>query len=156
MNSAASQSSATEMFGQATRMFEAALKCGAKTQEEWARWFTGVLDGLGSPQQWQKRGEGVVNEVLATSRNSMDEMVRVMKENSETAMRLLQKAMEARGEPPDKDVQARSQQLWETTLGALRANMQAVIQSNARLLDSWAEVAKIMAGQSDKQDGQPA
>jgi hypothetical protein len=145
---------ASELFGQSMRMFETAMRTGAKVQEESARWFSGMVSNMASPQGWQKRTEEVINETISITQKNVEEALRVMNQNARTGIELLQKAFEARQADSPTDAQTKSRELWETALGALRANTEAVLQANSRWAESWAEVTRRLAGETENH--QPA
>ncbi len=131
-----------ELFTQAMGMFDSALKTGAKFQEESARWFTNMLTGLGTPQSGQKKTEEVMAEAMTTAQKNVDEALKMMEQNAHTGMDLLQKAFDARQADTGPDAQAKTKELWETALGALRINAEAVLQANKKVVESWAGLAK--------------
>jgi hypothetical protein len=133
---------ASELFGQSMRMFESAMRTGAKMQEESARWFSSMVTNFGSPQGWQKRTEEMMAETLNVTQKNVEEALKVMNQNAKTGLELLQKAFEARQADDSTDAQSKSRELWETALGALRSNTEAMLQANARLAETWAEVAR--------------
>lgn len=133
---------ANELFSQAIETFETAIRTGVKMQEEYARWFTHMLGDVGSPQQWQSKGQTIIGESMQMAQKNFDEAIRMMNENTRTGLELMQRAFEARQVSSTSDAQARTREIWETALGALRNNTEAVVQANSRMLETWAELAK--------------
>lgn len=143
---ATNNQAASELFGQATRSFESAIQTGLKVQEDSVRFMTDMLNDIGSPQKWQQKTQAVMNEIVNSSQKNMDEAVQVMNENAKTSMDLLQKAFQAR--PADSnEAQSRTLELWESTLGILRRNSEAVLRANTRLVETWTEMAKKVNGE---------
>jgi hypothetical protein len=139
------------LFGQAVETFEAAIKTGVKMQEECTRWFTETLSELGSPQDWQSKSQTIVTESLQMAQKNIDEAVRMMNQNAKTAMELVQRAFETRQGGSGAEAQAKTQEIWETALGALRTNTEAIVQANSRMLETWTELAKkLRATSADK------
>lgn len=133
---------ANELFNQAIETFETAIRTGVKMQEEYARWFTHMLGDVGSPQQWQSKGQTIISESMQMAQKNFDEAIRMMNENARTGLELMQRAFETRQAGSTSDAQARTREIWETALGALRNNTEAVVQANSRMLETWAELAK--------------
>lgn len=133
---------ANELFSQAIETFETAIKTGVRMQEEYTRWFTDMLGDLGSPQEWQTKSQAIINESIQMAQRNVDEAIRMMNQNTKTAMELTQRAFEARQVGSASDAQAKTREIWETALGALRTNTEAVVQANSRMLESWTELAK--------------
>ncbi|MEN6495425.1 MAG: hypothetical protein ABFD16_14185 [Thermoguttaceae bacterium] len=133
---------ANELFGQAIETFEAAMRTGVKMQEEYTRWFTGMLSDVGSPQEWQSKSQAIISDSIQMAQKNFDESVRMMNQNTKTGLELMQRAFEARQAGSTSDAQAKTREIWETALGALRNNTEAVVQANSRMLETWAELAK--------------
>lgn len=131
------------LFGQTMETFEAAMKTGAKIQEESMNRFTELLGELGSPQNWQKRTQEAVEEGVNLTRKNFDEWLRLMNENVKMSLELLQKAAEARPSDTPVETEARKNELWEASLRALRVNTQAVLQANSRMMEALADLAKV-------------
>jgi hypothetical protein len=109
-----------ELFGQAIETFESAVRTGVKMQEEYT----------------------LINESIQMAQKNFDEAVRVMNQNTKTGLELMQRAFEARQASSTSDAQTRTREIWETALGALRNNTEAVVQANSRMLETWTELAK--------------
>lgn len=133
---------ANELFSQAIETFETAIRTGVKMQEEYARWFTHMLGDVGSPQQWQSKGQTIIGESMQMAQKNFDEAIRMMNQNTKIGLELMQRAFETRQIGSTSDAQARTREIWETALGALRNNTEAVVQANSRMLETWAELAK--------------
>ena len=105
-----------EMFGQATRAFEAAIQSGIKLQEESVKFLTEMFSEMSSPEKWQKTTQAMINGMVDSSRKSMEEAVQVMNENAKTSLELLQQAFHS---PPTdaEEAQARATSLWEAACG---------------------------------------
>jgi hypothetical protein len=143
---ATTTNNATELFGQAARSFESAIQTGIKLQEESVKCVTDMLGNIGSPQKWQKKAQDVMEDMVGASQKNMDEAVQVMNDNAKVSMDLLKKAFESR--PADaNEAQSRAMNLWETSLGMLRNNTEAVLRANTRVVEAWTEMAKKMNGE---------
>jgi hypothetical protein len=141
-----------DVLGQTIENFENALKTGVKMQEDYARWFTETLGDLGSPQDWQGKVQAVLNEAIQMAQRNVDEGVRMMNQNTKTVMEMVQRALDVRQVSSTADAQAKTREIWETALGALRTNTEAVVQANSRMLESWSGLAtKLRSGAAGKQ-----
>jgi polyhydroxyalkanoate synthesis regulator protein len=135
-----------ELFDQAMEMFETALQTGVKIQEESTRRLTEMMTRFGPPQEWQKKTQSMFNEALQTTQKNVEEAIRVMNESAKRNVDLLQKAFEAGQAENTGEAQAKARDVWEATMGAVRANAQAIVQANTRVLESWAELGKKLNG----------
>jgi hypothetical protein len=96
-----------------------------------------------------------MNEIIASSQKNMDEAVQVMNENAKTSMDLLQKAFQTR--PADStEAQSRTLEMWETSLGFLRRNTEAMLRANTRVVETWTEMAKKVNGEQMERMAQMA
>lgn len=142
---------ANELFEQAAKLFSTAFEAGIKIQEESIRSLSGMLENYGT-QEWKKRAEAVVQHTMATAQQSTDEAIRVMNENANTSLNMLEKAFEAwRGES-ESGPEPHAREMWETAVGSLRKNTEVMVQANKRVLQSWSELAKIMKGEMNGSD----
>jgi hypothetical protein len=137
-----------EIFAQASRTMEAAMKAAVKIQEESTKWFTDMINEIGTPQKWQKKTQSVMEESLGVTQKNLDEMVQVMNQNTKASLELFQKAADLRQEKSSTDPQAVAREWWETALSTVRMNTQTLMQANARVLESWAELAKKFNGRT--------
>jgi hypothetical protein len=137
----ATSNPASELFGQAARSFEAAIQTGLRLQEESLKCMTDMLSDIASPQNWQKKAQAKMSQIMAISQQSIEETIRVMNENAKTSMECLQKAFHSQpGEP--KEAQAKTMEMWETALGVVRRNTEAALRANRRAVETWAEISK--------------
>src|SRR4029453_15323453 len=54
----------SDLFDQAVKNYEEALKTGVRLQEECGKWWTNVLSQTTRPQDWQKNVTSVLNEAF--------------------------------------------------------------------------------------------
>ncbi len=147
---------AGQLFEQALRSYETALKSGIGIQQEQVKRFTDMLGQFSSPHEWLEKTQAVINDAIPNTRKNVDEITRVVQQNSTTCLELLEKACAASRCTSMSDAQAKTRELWEASLGALRANAQAAVQANSRLLESLADLVKTDGGQAaDTQEEQP-
>jgi hypothetical protein len=142
----ATSTNPSDLFRQAIETFQSAIRTGVKIQEESARRFAEMMRDFGSPLEWQKNTQAMVDEAIKATQRSVDESMRLMNHNAQLAMSLWQKAFDSRPVPSAQEGQARSEELWQSALGALRTNTQVILQANARVLESWAQLAKEFTG----------
>lgn len=140
----ASPTNPSELFEQAARAFETAVQAGITTQREFAKWLTDAMGGLGSPEQWQNRSRAAADEAISMVRKNTDEAIQMMNENAKASLGLLEKAFQARTTDPDSDAETRIRESLETAMGSLRKNMEVIVHANARALESWSQITKIM------------
>jgi hypothetical protein len=147
MATATPTGSTNELFRQAVDTFQSAIKAGVKIQEDSTRQFIDMLRDFGSPMQWQKKGQEFVGEAVKLTQQNVEETVRAISQNAKTAMELFQKTMETRPGETEADNEARAREMWESTMAAMRAGTETILQANAHILDSWTDLAKKFSSQ---------
>lgn len=136
------QTSVSELFNQAVQTFETAMKTGVRIQEEASKWWTDMLGEANSLQELQQRARQMINETLPTSQQNADQYIKLLDKTYHTSMGLLQKAFETGQSESISEAQTRIQELWESMLSAIRNNAQAMVQINAKAMESWSEFAQ--------------
>ena len=131
-----------DLYDQAVRNYEQALKTGLRLQEECGKWWTNVLNQTTRPQAWEKNVASALNEAFPAARKNIEETLRLVEENSHASLDLLKKATETAQSSSVAEGQARVQKLWQTSLDLLQHNAQAMTQANARLVETWTQFAR--------------
>lgn len=132
----------TDLFEQALKSYEQALKTGMKMQEESARVLSDLVTQVSSPQDWQKQMKSVTDDFIPQTQKSVDEGLKLMEQSSKSGIELLKKAV-AVGQPTTApDAQAKILGLWESTLNAMRDTAMAVTQANNKAIESWIAYAR--------------
>jgi hypothetical protein len=132
----------SDLFDQAVKNYEQALKTGVRLQEECGKWWTNVLNQTTRPQDWQKNVTAVLNETFPAAEKNMEETLRLMERNSRSSLDLLKQATEAAQSTSFADGQARLENLWQTSLELLQHNAQAMTQANVKLVETWTQLAR--------------
>jgi hypothetical protein len=123
---------AVETFGQA-------LKAGVKAQEEIVKWWSNSLNGGSFMGDWQKRSKQFFDDTIPATQKQAQEWMKLAEQNYRRSVELLKKAVEA---DPDQSFDAASERvrkLWEESLAVIKENAEAMVQTNAKLMDLWAE-----------------
>jgi hypothetical protein len=132
----------SDLFDQAVKNYEQALKTGVRLQEECGKWWTNVLSQTTRPQDWQKNAASALHEAFPAAEKNMEETLRLMERNSRGSLDLLKQATEAAQSTSFADGQARLQKLWQTSLELLQHNAQAITQANIKLVETWTQLAR--------------
>lgn len=129
----------SEMFDQAMKNYEQALRTGLKLQEEAGRWCISMFNQSGSPQDAFKQ---FTSEVVPAAQKRFGECVELLEQNSRAGFDLLKKGMEATQTASLGETQTKWVDFCEQSLKSLRANAQTVTDINAKAIDSWVEFVK--------------
>ncbi len=133
---------ATDLFEQAMKNYEQALKSGLKLQEESARMWTAFAGQAGNPQDVQKRVKAWSDDVIPQTQKALDEYLKLIEQNSKASVDLLKKALVACQASTLQETQNRFLGVWEGSLNALRDTAVSVAQTNARVTEAWTTSAR--------------
>jgi hypothetical protein len=133
---------ATDLFEQATRSFEQALKTGIRLQEESTRVWSGLVAQASTPQEWPKRLKALSEELVPQTQRAMRECVKLVEQHCTVSVDLLKKAISAAQAGSVPEAQSKFLGLWEGSLNAVRDSALAVIQANSRAAESWMDYSR--------------
>ncbi len=131
-----------DLFQQAICAWESAVDSGVKMQEESAKWLREMFCNSHSITEWYNKGQAAAGEAIVKTQENIDEAIRVINQQAETSVRLMQKAVEARQNDAAADVRKRTAEWWETAMESLRANSQAMLKVNSHMLTTWCDMAR--------------
>jgi hypothetical protein len=138
----------SELFEKSASLFENALKAGVTVQQDSAKWFADTLRGLGVSQQWPSKNKAALETALAAAKKNVNEGVQLMSENVKASLDLLDKAFQARHTDSEAENRDRAREMWEGAVASLRKNTETMVQANARVIESWASIARMMCGEA--------
>lgn len=140
----------TDLFEQAMKSYEQALKTGVKMQEESTKVFSNLISQATSPQDWQKQMKSVADDFVPQTQKAVDEGLKLIEQTSKASVDLLKKAVAA-GQPTSAtDAQAKMLGLWESSLNAMRDTAVSVTQANNKAIESWLAFANKEVGAKAK------
>ena len=144
MSATETKKAASETFAQvfhdAMRNYEAALKSGIQLQEESVNLWKDLLSKLGSPEELQAKLESMTADAFPKARKRMEEFLETFNRTSKQTIDLFGKTMAIYQATSVTDAQRRMQDLIESSLGALRANVHTALNTNAKIVASWKEI----------------
>jgi translation initiation factor 2 alpha subunit (eIF-2alpha) len=133
---------ASEMFDQALKNYEQALRTGLKLQEEAGKCWTKLLNQAASPQDLQKQMAAMANDVIPATQKTMEGYLDLLEQNSRASVDLLKKGMDAAQTTSFAEGQGKVVDFCESSLKSLKANAQAIVDINGKTIDSWISVVK--------------
>jgi hypothetical protein len=137
---AATSEATGQLFQEAMRSYETALKSGVLLQEESVNLWKDLLTKLGSPEQFQAKLESMTAEVFPKARKRMEEFVETFNRTSNQTIDLFQKTLAVYQATSPTDAQRRVQDLIESSLTALRVNVHSAMNTNAKIIADWKEL----------------
>ena len=129
-----------EVFHEAMRSYEKALKSGIQLQEESVKLWKDLLTKLGSPEELQAKLESMATDSFPKARKRMEEFVETFNRTSNQTIVLFEKALGVYQATSVTDAQRRLQDLIESSLSALRINVHTALNTNAKIIASWKEL----------------
>lgn len=127
----------TELYEQAVKNYEQALKAGLKTQEESVKVWAGFLNQGTTPQDWQKKTKALADDLIPQAQKAVDDGLKLIEQNSRASVELLKKAVAAGQATSAQDAQSKLLSFWESSLNAMRDSAVAVTQANNKAIESW-------------------
>ena len=125
----ANVSISSESFKQAMQPFQEVVQAAAQLQEQSVKALQEMLSGMGLPA-WQKTAQVVVNDVMAVTEKNTEVSLEATKQNLRTSMELWWKAFDPRLDEPQPAMQDGTMGFWQTLVGLLHTNAEAVTQAN--------------------------
>lgn len=141
----------SELFTQAAQTFDQTMRTGVKVQEEWTQWWSDLAGKTTSFPEWQKQVQAVVSEAIPAAQKSTEDCLRAIDEGRKNSLELLEKAFECGKSESVADLQAKTQEIWESALQAMRNNAETMAKLNARTMSLWADLASNVDGSSTSQ-----
>jgi hypothetical protein len=132
----------TELFDQAIRSYEQALRTGVKLQEDTAKWWASFLDQATWPNEWQKQVSTVMAQAIPTAQKNLEDSLRLLDQSSKTGLNLLKKAVDGTRNSSNSDVQNQVHELWHSSLTVLQSNLRAMTESQTRMMESWTDFVR--------------
>jgi ribosomal 50S subunit-associated protein YjgA (DUF615 family) len=130
---AATSENIDEVFHEATRNYEKALKAGIQLQEESVNLWKDLLSKLGSPEEFEAKLESMTKEAFPKARERMEEFVETFNRTSKQTIDLFEKTLSVYQATSVPEAQRR-------LLTALRVNVQSALNTNAKIITDWKEL----------------
>jgi len=129
-----------EVFHEAMRNYEKALKSGIQLQEESVKLWQDLLTKLRSPEELQGKFESMRTDAFPKARERMEEFAETFNRTSHQTIELFGKALGVYQATSAPEAQRRMQDLIESSLTALRANVHSALNTNAKIIADWQEL----------------
>ena len=138
---AAAAEASEEVFHEAMRNYEKALKSGIQLQEESVNLWKDLLTKLGSPEEFQAKLESMTADAFPKARKRMEEFVETFNRTSNQTIDLFEKTLSVYKATSVPDAQRRMHDLIEGSLAAVRVNVHSALDTNAKIIADWKELA---------------
>ena len=138
--SAATPKTIDEVFQEAMRCYEKALKSGIQLQEESVNLWKDVLTKLGSPEEFRAKLESMTADAFPQARQRMEEFIETFNRMSNQTIDLFEKKLGVYQATSVTEAQRRVQDLIESSLNTLRVNVHCALKTNAKIIADWKEL----------------
>src|ERR1700741_3360663 len=138
--STASTAETDEVYHEAMRSYEKALKSGIQVQEESVNLWKHLLTKLGSPEEFQAKLESMTADAFPQARKRMEEFVETFNRTSNQTIDLFEKTLGVYQATSVPDAQRRVHDLIESSLSTLRVNVHSALNTNAKIIAEWKEL----------------
>ena len=135
-----------ELFHEAMRSYEKALKSDIQLQEESVSLWKELFTKLSSPEDLQAKLESMTADAFPKARQHMEEFVETFNRTSNETIDLLEKTLGVYQAASVPDAQRRVQDLIESSLTTLRINVHSALNTNAKIIASWKELWTFQPG----------
>jgi hypothetical protein len=135
-----------EVFREAMRSYEKALKSGIQLQEESVNLWKELFTKLGSPKELQAKLESMTAAAFPKARRQMEEFIETFNRTSNQTIDLFEKTLAVYQATSVPDAQRRVQDLIESSLTTLRVNVHSALNTNAKIIASWKELWTFQPG----------
>ncbi len=129
-----------DLFQQAMDSFETALRAGMQLQEQSVQRCVEILRDVGSPLEWERTVPQKVTKAIAAMQQNVDQSIRFMNENAQQTVNLMEAALQVH--QMNSNGQGEESDFWTYALNSMQTNAEIIRQANARVLESWGELAK--------------
>jgi len=129
-----------DLFQQAMESFETAIRTGMNLQGESVHRCVEILRDVGSPLEWERTLPARVAKAIAAMQQNVDQSIRFMNDNAQQTVNLMEMALEMHG--ANLAASEEDGYFWTCALNAMQSNEKIIREVNARVLESWAELAK--------------
>lgn len=131
----------TELADKALKNYEEAIRTGLKLQAETMQNLTNSFSqAVPSANDWEKafnRFASMASNAMPAVEERVEEVLELTEKNGRLGADLMRKSFEASQCTGIGDSQQKWVDVWATSLGAIRANTDALTQINARAFDAW-------------------
>lgn len=134
------QNDVSHLFEESLKSFDTAVKTGVKMQQDLTKVWADALAKVDPTGGIDARTQAVLDEAFPTAQKSVEECLKLIDKATQTSMDLMKKAISGGAVQSIPEMKARTQEVWEASLAALRTNAQAMVDANSRVLDAWMQL----------------
>ncbi len=130
-----------ELLDEAGQAYFNTMKTGLKVQEDVTSWWTDQVTSVNGSADWTKKLKVVLTQAISQWQDNTEKSLKQMEKNTQQSIDLLNKAFEVGQADSIEAAQKKLNELWETSLDAMRSNVQSTLKANAQVAKAWMELA---------------
>jgi hypothetical protein len=131
----------TGFFDQAAKSFGEALQAGVKAQEQVVGFWSEALGKTGAGE-YQEKARAAIASTVPVAQKSAEEYLKLVDSNYRKSLEALKKACDGGVGVTPTEFQSRARALFDASVDLVKENAQALVQTNQRVFEAWAEVLR--------------
>ena len=131
----------TGLFDQAAKSFGEALQAGVKAQEQVVGFWSDTLSKSGAGE-YHEKARAAIASTVPVAQKSAEEYLKLVDANYRKSVEALKKACDGGVGLTPTEFQTRARSLFDTSVELVKENAQALVQTNQRVFEAWAEVLR--------------
>jgi hypothetical protein len=129
-----------ELLDEAGQAYFKTMKSGLKLQEDVTQWWTDQTRSVNGSADWMKKPKEALDQLVRQWQENAEQSLKAMEKNTRQSIDLLNKAFAVGQADSVEAAQKKLNELWESSLEAMRANVQSTLQANAKVAEAWMEL----------------
>jgi hypothetical protein len=122
-----------ELLDEAGQAYFKTMKSGLKLQEDVTQWWTDQTRSVNGSADWMKKPKEALDQLVRQWQENAEQSLKAMEKNTRQSIDLLNKAFAVGQADSVEAAQKKLNELWESSLEAMRANVQSTLQANAKV-----------------------
>ncbi|MEZ6190391.1 MAG: hypothetical protein R3C45_03775 [Phycisphaerales bacterium] len=129
-----------ELLDEAGQAYFKTMKSGLKLQEDVTQWWTDQTRSVNGSADWMKKPKEALDQLVRQWQENAEQSLKAMEKNTQQSIELLNKAFAVGQADSVEAAQKKLNELWESSLEAMRANVQSTLQANAKVAEAWMDL----------------
>lgn len=129
-----------ELLDEAGQAYFKTMKSGLKLQEDVTQWWTDQTRSVNGSADWMKKPKEALDRLVRQWQENAEQSLKAMEKNTQQSIELLNKAFAVGQADSVEAAQKKLNELWESSLEAMRANVQSTLQANAKVAEAWMDL----------------
>lgn len=124
------------VFKQATENFKSSMDAGTRFQQDAFKAVTEVMGKGESFDDIRSRMENVAADSIGLIRKNAEQTQKLFDEGCKSGLEMIRKSFAATNSS-DKDMVARTREVWESAFDAMRNNMDMAAKTSTQAIENW-------------------